>query len=533
MKTVYKQRGAALIVTLVLLVVALILGLSSYQSSRLEEAMAGNYRASSSALMAAEYAASDSWQSEFRGVVDPGASKAFVPVVTLPTESEYTNLGAYYYYQEAGSGIYDVVAIGEVQQDPSVYRYLEYRALLAVGPGAALVAASDKDDTACENNTTIIPPTSNADFIGEEIFGSLKAAVQVGCPAAATALIKNITKKTNISNVAVTSETNPNIQVCKDSPSNKFCNYVGGIQSSIDIDIFKNPGKMAEFMDSLRTNLWYPKWSDNNSNPSTPDSVVHNLSAANGRNGITFLTPTTWVPDSGGGSYTDVNGDENINPGEFGGTYRWVGYDGADILDDSEADDGARKDKIGNALNAGGTGTQSRANYSISGQFTGSGVLVVDGNVSFGGVPSFDGLIIVLGDYTVTGGGGGKGDFNGSVVSAPITGNVAAPEFLSDVYGNSLSCHASTNCGFDKKTMTIGGGGDSQYHYDLTALLDSVQLLEDTGATAGGQTAKQLFAYGDLNNPLGFYVTNYRQAFERPQALIHYLDDNPNALPND
>ena len=53
-----KQKGAALIVTLVLLVVSLMLGLSSFQSSRLEESMAGNQRAAAVSLMAAEYGAS-------------------------------------------------------------------------------------------------------------------------------------------------------------------------------------------------------------------------------------------------------------------------------------------------------------------------------------------------------------------------------------------------------------------------------------------------------------------------------------------
>ncbi len=48
------QGGAALIVSLVLLTVALLLGVSSMQSSRLEEAMAGNQRALETAQMASE-----------------------------------------------------------------------------------------------------------------------------------------------------------------------------------------------------------------------------------------------------------------------------------------------------------------------------------------------------------------------------------------------------------------------------------------------------------------------------------------------
>lgn len=50
----FKQKGVALVVSLVILVVALLLGLSSFASSWMEERMAGNHRFSSSALQTAE-----------------------------------------------------------------------------------------------------------------------------------------------------------------------------------------------------------------------------------------------------------------------------------------------------------------------------------------------------------------------------------------------------------------------------------------------------------------------------------------------
>lgn len=49
-----KQKGMALLVSLIILVVALMLGLSSFQSSLFEERMASNYRLSVSALQSAE-----------------------------------------------------------------------------------------------------------------------------------------------------------------------------------------------------------------------------------------------------------------------------------------------------------------------------------------------------------------------------------------------------------------------------------------------------------------------------------------------
>lgn len=57
MSNANRQKGAALIVSLVLVVVALLLSLSGMQGARLEQSMSANYRASERALMAAEYGA--------------------------------------------------------------------------------------------------------------------------------------------------------------------------------------------------------------------------------------------------------------------------------------------------------------------------------------------------------------------------------------------------------------------------------------------------------------------------------------------
>src|SRR5690554_2543849 len=55
----HKQSGAALVVSISLLAIGLMLGVSSFQSARLEESMAGNQRFAASAQMAAEAGASD------------------------------------------------------------------------------------------------------------------------------------------------------------------------------------------------------------------------------------------------------------------------------------------------------------------------------------------------------------------------------------------------------------------------------------------------------------------------------------------
>src|SRR5690554_6839290 len=54
-----RQKGLALIVSLVVLVVAALFGLSSFQSSQLEERMVANHRFSVSALQSAEAGVND------------------------------------------------------------------------------------------------------------------------------------------------------------------------------------------------------------------------------------------------------------------------------------------------------------------------------------------------------------------------------------------------------------------------------------------------------------------------------------------
>lgn len=88
------QKGMALIVSLVVLVVAALLGLSTFQSAQLEEKMSGNYRFSVSALQAAEAGVNDM----LTGVMSYTYS---------PTDPFCDNLGSNMGYGSTGvSGIY-------------------------------------------------------------------------------------------------------------------------------------------------------------------------------------------------------------------------------------------------------------------------------------------------------------------------------------------------------------------------------------------------------------------------------------------
>src|SRR5690554_1710627 len=114
-----KQSGAALIVVLSLLTISLMVGLSSIQSSQIDERLAGNYRAKSQAQMGAEQAASLGLEllradSEWLSVselddLDWGyANKGEAGDCSLPVV-------CYYRYVEDAEGLKYIFAMGRVE----------------------------------------------------------------------------------------------------------------------------------------------------------------------------------------------------------------------------------------------------------------------------------------------------------------------------------------------------------------------------------------------------------------------------------
>ncbi|XGA78674.1 hypothetical protein OR573_09055 [Halomonas sp. CH40] len=86
----------------------------------------------------------------------------------------------------------------------------------------------------------------------------------------------------------------------------------------------------------------------------------------------------------------------------------------------------------------------------------GAGVLVVNGNYNSSGNPSYDGLIIVLGNYSQ--GGGGGDDFNGALLVAPYS-----PASLT----------------FTSPDINFNGGGSNNFLYDVGVLNTAFNLLDD------------------------------------------------------
>ncbi|MBD3897937.1 hypothetical protein IEI94_18935 [Halomonas sp. ML-15] len=122
-----KQKGAALIVVLSLLVVALMVGLSSMQSSHIDERLAGNYRAQSLAQMGAEKAAAVGWgnfnnNDSWEKLSDLTSSDlASLSWAELEGDDDLCEspVSCYYRYVEDGNGKY-IVSIGRVGDDASL-----------------------------------------------------------------------------------------------------------------------------------------------------------------------------------------------------------------------------------------------------------------------------------------------------------------------------------------------------------------------------------------------------------------------------
>jgi Tfp pilus assembly protein PilX len=95
-----------------------------------------------------------------------------------------------------------------------------------------------------------------------------------------------------------------------------------------------------------------------------------------------------------------------------------------------------------------------QGDYTLSGSTAGSGILLVTGNLTFSGNPTYDGLILVIGEGTVTKNGGGNGTLNGALLVANMF----------DGSGNPIPMGAGNAPG--SPSITWNGGGTASFNYD-------------------------------------------------------------------
>jgi hypothetical protein len=100
--------------------------------------------------------------------------------------------------------------------------------------------------------------------------------------------------------------------------------------------------------------------------------------------------------------------------------------------------------------------------FSMSGNFTGYGLLVVTGNFSYSGTTGWNGIVLVVGDGTTTynGSGGGNNSFNGAIYVATIW----------DAQRNLLNT-------FGPVQYDISGGGGSGTYYDSCWIKNAQQPI--------------------------------------------------------
>lgn len=91
-------------------------------------------------------------------------------------------------------------------------------------------------------------------------------------------------------------------------------------------------------------------------------------------------------------------------------------------------------------------------NVTLSGNWSGSGILLVTGTLTFHGTPSYNGLILVIGQGSVVKDGGGQGVMNGSMLVAN----------LYDSNGNLLSPSSTPGV----PNLNWNGGGTVSWNYD-------------------------------------------------------------------
>ncbi|WP_166671115.1 PilX N-terminal domain-containing pilus assembly protein [Modicisalibacter xianhensis] len=359
------QKGAALLVSLVLLSVTLMLGLSSYQSSRLEETMAGNARSATSAKMAAEYAISRHWQSivASAGGASCGAGPEYVFVPFFPSTG-WESLDVSQLKQDViyrieycrGSSVYLLRGIGAVR---SGGRILAQRTVEAqvIKPGSGFLGLSPI--TIPSPLGSFSPASSNAfDVEGEELVDGTR-------------------------NPAISTMREQDANAIKEGLSeDRLDNYLGGISSPISESLLTDASKFAGFIGLLRAEA----------DVHYEGSVTNPSAGSSGSPQITFI-------------------DGDFNQGK--------------------------------------------------GNFSGSGIMVVNGDANLSGTPSFEGLLIVLGDYTVS--GGGRGVFSGALLVSPYGADSnGEPAFLS-------------------ASLDFSGGGNATYLYNAASLDAAYALLESAG----------------------------------------------------
>jgi Tfp pilus assembly protein PilX len=362
----HSQRGAVLIVSLLLLAVATVVGIAGINNSQLGERVASNQKQASEAFMAAEsgLVRAKVWFDDPGNAGLWGDSVATLAAIngmqqSLQNSAQWQLESVDY---DSNPGFALIVSVGTIG-NTGVTRKVQalYQQAKASGNLAAMniIGNIKTFDTANSNSF--------------EIIGELDAQGNAVGPALAT-------------------NTDANVELMETDINSKdrMDNYKGGIKKVEFDDPFGDPEKMSQFITALKAEY--------------------------------FALPVA-----------------------------------------------AR----GIAPNNMGTVAAPRITYhsgalQLKGNNSGAGILVVEGNLSFSGTPSFEGLIIVTGQtFTISGGG------NGGVLGGAV------------VFANPLQDANTGEWSFGQAEATfvfdVDGGGKATFRYDKESLETARDLLSENG----------------------------------------------------
>lgn len=362
----HSQRGAVLIVSLLLLAVATVVGIAGINNSQLGERVASNQKQASEAFMAAEsgLVRAKVWFDDPVNAALWGDSAATLAAINAIEQnlqnSAQWQLESVDYDSNPGFAL--IVSVGTIG-NTGVNRKVQalYQQAKASGNLAAMniIGNIKTFDTANSNSF--------------EIIGELDDQGNAVGPALAT-------------------NTDANVELMETDINSKdrMDNYKGGIKKVEFDDPFGDPEKMSQFIAALKAEY--------------------------------FALPVA---------------DRGVAPNNMG------------TIDAPRI-------------------TYHSGQLELKGNNSGAGILVVEGNLSFSGTPSFEGLIIVTGQtFTISGGG------NGGVLGGAV------------VFANPLQDADTGEWSFGKAEATfvfdVDGGGKATFRYDKESLETARDLLSENG----------------------------------------------------
>lgn len=352
------QRGMALIVSLSLMTMALILGVSSMQTARVEEAAAGSNRAAANALMAAEFGAS-----------------AQLDAISSDHLSDHPSCGSSYNFGDA-------ISVNNSQDQTAAYRHETCSDLArevirvtvegVTGDVARVLRVEMKIESVDSTFTTL---------------ASINLAAKVSsfeAPSSNSFVVEGLIDD-KFKGGALPAITTNGQKSDIEAQIDRIDNYKGGISDEVGNSILADVNEFFGFVEELK-------------------------------------------------AHAEV-----------------IGRDFDATSDDYKKDLGSTNSpKI----------TYVKGDMSMTGNASGAGILLVDGDYGNSGTPYFEGLVIVLGD-TFGISGGGNGGLSGALITAPMEDSTEGDkQFASTV-------------------VVSEGGGNADYSHDPAALSSAFNLLPE------------------------------------------------------